>query len=362
MNKKKRNWITVLALTGIVLILVFWLVNYGMFLFFKPTSTETKQGEVLSVDSLEIVTQNLDIPWEIAFLPNGQMLVTERPGNLIIIDKDKKKIKVAGVKHIGEGGLMGLAVDPNFTENNFIYLYMTSESGERLENRVEKYKLENNELKDKQVIISGIPGARYHDGGEIVFGPDGALYVTTGDAGNEKSAQDLNYRGGKVLRIKDGGVEIYSYGHRNSQGLCFDNESRLWATEHGRSGVKSGMDELNLIGKGKNYGWPEIEGSERKDGMETPVINSGAKETWAPAGIACLPGKIIFSGLRGESLYVYNIASGETKAYLRKEIGRIRSVAVHEGYLYFSTSNRDGRGSPREEDDKVYRISVNQLV
>jgi len=362
MNKHKKNRIITVVLAGIILILAFWIMNYGMFLFFNPTSTQIKQEESLGEDDLEIVAQNLEIPWEIAFLPNGQMLVTERQGNLLIIGKDRKELRVTGVKHVGEGGLMGLAVDPNFTENNFIYLYMTTESGEGLENRIERYKLENNELKDRQVIISGIPGARYHDGGEIVFGPDSALYATTGDAGNEESAQDLNYLGGKILRIKEGEVEIYSYGHRNPQGLCFDQEERLWATEHGRSGVKSGMDELNLIEKGGNYGWPEIEGSERKEGMKTPIINSGADETWAPAGIACLPQGIVFSGLRGESLYVYNIATDEIKAHLRKEVGRIRAVTMHEGYLYFSTSNKDGRGSPGKGDDKIYRIFVDKIM
>jgi glucose/arabinose dehydrogenase len=185
------------------------------------------------------------------------------------------------VHHAGEGGLLGMALHPRFDEHHWIYLYLTTVSDGGAENRVERYTFENDRLSDKKIIIDKIPGANYHDGGRIAFSPDGYLYITTGDAGKSNLAQATDSLAGKILRVHDDGSipldnpfhnAVWSYGHRNSQGLAWDDRGRLWATEHGRSGILSGFDELNLIEKGKNYGWPVIQGDESREGMERPIV------------------------------------------------------------------------------------------
>ncbi|MCP6719049.1 MAG: PQQ-dependent sugar dehydrogenase [Patescibacteria group bacterium] len=346
--------------------------------FYKPTPTIIESGlqqseiepetELLQI---EVIAEDLRIPWELAFLPSGEILVTERPGTLQKIGKEKALITIEGVEHIGEGGLLGLTLHPNFVDNRWLYLYLTTEIGGGLMNRVERYHLEDNQLLDRTVIIENIPGALYHDGGRIAFGPDGLLYITTGDARNPSLAQDINSLAGKILRLKDdGGIPennpfgnaVYSFGHRNSQGLAWDDKGRLWATEHGRSGLLSGLDELNLIRKGENYGWPNIQGDESGQDMRKPVVQSGPDETWAPAGAAYLDGSIFFAGLRGESLYEAKISSEGTieslVVHLRGDFGRLRAVVLGpDGYLYITTSNTDGRGRIRIGDDKIIRIN-----
>lgn len=318
---------------------------------------------------IEIVAENLQIPWEIAFLPNGELLVTERPGRVLKIGADRQIYEIQGVRHVGEGGLLGMAIHPNFTNNSFVYLYLTSTSNGSIVNRVERYQLENDSLSGREVILQGIKGAPNHDGGRIEFGPDGYLYIATGDAQQPSLSQDTSSLNGKILRVRDNGSippdnpfgnAVYSYGHRNVQGLTWDSEGRLWATEHGRSGVLSGLDELNLIEPGKNYGWPEIQGDETRSGMETPVIHSGASVTWAPAGAEYLNNSIFFAGLRGATLYEAKL-SGTSVATLLKhfagDYGRLRAVRLGpDGYLYITTSNQDGRGRPNPGDDKIIRI------
>lgn len=339
---------------------------------FRPTQSAETPGisHVVEGKDIEVIADELRIPWDIAFLPDGSLLVTERPGLLRRIDGEtKKSILVGGVEHVGEGGLLGVALHPNFRQNQLVYLYFTTEGVDGLANRVERYRLEDDRLNNLEVIISDIPGAVYHDGGKIAFGPDGKLYITTGDAGDEDSAQALNSVAGKILRLNDDGsipsdnpfgTAVYSYGHRNSQGIAWDIQGNLWSTEHGRSGVRSGLDELNLIEPGNNYGWPVIQGDETLDGMQKPNAHSGPDVTWAPGGIAYLDGSLFFSGLRGESLYQV-ILDGtnivDIKAHFREEYGRLRAVQVGpDGYLYITTSNTDGRGTPQEGDDKIIKI------
>ena len=323
MKKKSIAWIVVLFL--IFLVMIFLFDNYS-----KQQQTNQLSGKT-EYQNFEIIAQELKIPWEIAFLPNGEILVTQREGRLVKIGKNKEKIiiSIPNVRHAGEGGLLGMVLHPYFEQNHFIYLYLTASSGSGTINRVERYLLDGNELKDKKVIIDNIPGASFHDGGRIAFGPDTLLYITTGDAGNSNLAQDKDSLAGKILRLKDDGAipednpfnnAVYSYGHRNSQGLAWDGNGNLWATEHGRSGALSGLDEINLIEKGANYGWPEIEGDEKKDGMKAPIINSGPDITWAPSGMAYLDGKLYFAGLRGEALYEATI-SGKS----------IKEIKVHNG-------------------------------
>ena len=333
----------------------------------KPTQSSATEEPNGGPDR-EVVADGLQIPWEILFLPDGKLLVSERPGRLLLIGTDRHAIEVSGVRHVGEGGLLGLAMHPDFERNGLLYLYLTSQENGQIVNRVERYLLDGASLSQREVILEGIRGASNHDGGRIAFGPDGFLYIGTGDAQQAQTAQDTNSLNGKILRIRDDGTipadnpfgnAVYSYGHRNVQGLAWDDQGRLWATEHGRSGVLSGLDELNLIERGKNYGWPEIQGDEQREGMVRPQIHSG-NETWAPSGAEYIGGTIYFAGLRGESLYEAKVEGGRVVAFSRQlqgEYGRLRSVRLGpDGYLYLLTSNRDGRGTPQNDDDRIIRI------
>ncbi len=299
-------------------------------------------------------------------------MFTERLGKVRIIDIKGNFSFVANisqVKHIGEGGLLGTAIHPDFKNNKYVYFYYTySSTGSDTLNRVVRFTFEDNTLLNEEIIVDAIPGAANHNGGRIKFGPDNFLYITTGDAQNPSLAQNTKSLAGKILRVTDEGKPasgnpfdnlVYSYGHRNSQGITWDEKGRLWATEHGRSGIQSGLDELNLIEKGKNYGWPIIQGDEIKEGMVTSVIHSGPNDTWAPAGAVFYDDRIFFGGLRGESFFEYKIADKSLKKHFQGEFGRIRDVILDpDRYLYITTSNRDGRGIPREGDDKIIKINI----
>ena len=345
--------------------------------FFGPSPPEglARGATVEAVEggAVETVATGLEVPWEIAFLPGGDLLVTERPGRLVRLGPDGARrwsVTVPGVREVGEGGLMGLALHPDFAENRRIYVMLTGEGpGGGLQNRVERYRLEDGALEDRTVVVDAIPGARFHDGGRIAFGPDGFLYVTTGDATDAGRAQGRSSLAGKILRVTDEGApapgnpfgdRIHSWGHRNPQGLAWDGEGRLWATEHGRSGMRSGLDELNLVEAGENYGWPAIEGDETAAGMVAPVIHSGPDVTWAPAGLAHLDGRLFFVGLRGQALYETRIRgerATEPRVHFFGDFGRLRVARVGpDGALWLATSNRDGRGRVRQGDDRIVRV------
>ncbi len=333
------------------------------------TKIVPKTVEELNLSNIEVVAKNLTVPWEVAFLPSGEMLVTQRTGELLKIGTDTKIVaEIEGVTHVGEGGLLGLALHPAFKQNNYIYLYFTSTVNNKITNRVERYKLENDALAEKKVILQGINGAANHDGGRLAFGPDNLLYITTGDAQEEGSAQDKNSLSGKILRVTDEGRipssnpfgnAVYSLGHRNPQGLAWDKEGRLWSSEHGPSGLGSGFDEINLIEAGSNYGWPLVKGDEAKEGFILPTLHSGSRDTWAPSGLAYKDGSLFFAGLRGEALYQAKLLeSGKLSLseHFKGQFGRIRAVVVGpDGNLYFSTSNTDGRGNPSNDDDQIVK-------
>ena len=328
-----------------------------------PTSSDTRQI------SREVVMEGLNIPWEIVFLPaspGGEMLITERPGNLLLVGKDRRKIAVQGVVHKGEGGLLGLAVHPKFPENHFVYLYLTYRRDSGLMNRVERYKLEGDQLSERLVVLDGILGSSNHDGGRIAFGPDYYLYIGTGDAENQKLAQDTKSLNGKILRVTEDGAmpsgnpfgnAVYSYGHRNVQGLAWDEKGQLWATEHGPSGLQTGFDELNRIEKGKNYGWPD-RADRQKEGTEKPVVHSG-EDTWAPSGAVFYNDSVLFAGLAGEAIYQYKISSSQLTTHFKGEFGRIRMITRGpDGQFYILTNNTDGRGNPKDGDDKLIRLGA----
>jgi len=323
---------------------------------------------------VETISENLSIPWSIDFANDGRIFFSERTGTLQVIDGDVQKqildLNVGG----GEGGMLGIALDPDFESNHYIYIYYTYNELLSTKNKLVRYVESNNSLSEDKILLDDIPGASYHDGGRIKFGPDDKLYITTGDAGDPSLSQRLDSVAGKILRINSDGTiptdnpfpnsAVYSYGHRNPQGIDWDKSGVLIGTEHGQSA----HDEINLIEPGKNYGWPDVIGDEIKDGMTNPLLHSG-DDTWAPSGgsfyygdITQWNGLFFVASLRGQHLLAiefdskYNVISFE-KLFLG-EYGRLRDVVSGPDGLYVLTSNQDGRGSPTENDDRILRITT----
>lgn len=333
----------------------------------KPNSSNKNN------ERTEVITTNLEVVWGIAFLPDGTMLFTERSGRVRMIDTNgnlqTRPIAQINVVQRSESGLHGIAIHPEFESNKFVYLYYTYGSNtNQVLNRVSRYVFENNTLQNEKVIVDAIPGAPNHDGGRIKFGPDNYLYIATGDAQEPSLSQNTNSLAGKILRVTDDGQPppgnpfnnlVYTYGHRNPQGLAWDEQGQLWETEHGSSAT----DEFNKLESGANYGWPEIRGDETRSGMKSPILQSGS-DTWAPAGMAYHNGSLFFTGLRGQALYEVKNANSnpELVTHFKEEFGRIREVVVGpDNMLYIGTSNRDGRGPLFPEDDKIIRVNPSKL-
>lgn len=352
--------------------------------------------EAADVPDVETIASGLAVPWGLDFLPAGNLLMTERDGTLLELSPDgeiQEEVSVPGSTARGESGLLGLAVHPDFADNNWIYLYQTTDAESELQNKVLRFVYEAGELSDRTVILDGILGAPYHDGGRIAFGPDDFLYIATGDATEPGLAQRTDNLEGKILRVSDDGSipddnpfgnAVFSYGHRNPQGLAWDDSGRLFITEHGRSGARSGLDEVNLIRAGSNYGWPYLEGDETCDqdnlyspawpddecSAVGPMVHSGPDITWAPASAAIVSNRLFFGGLRGQALYAATITDSGTelvvtdvRSHFKGEYGRIRTVAVDPTgeFLYLTTSNRDGRGNPTSDDDRIIRVKLSAL-
>ena len=329
--------------------------------------------------SVETVHKNLDVPWSVDWLPDGTMLFTERGGNLWVSDNSSPKLILSLETGGIEGGLLGLAVDPNFESNNYIYLYYTYSEFFTLLNKVVRYQYIDNIISDETILLDRIPGGHVHDGGRIQFGPDEKLYITTGDAGISSLSQDVDSLAGKILRINSDGTipddnpwtdsPVYSIGHRNPQGIDWDTFGNLIATEHGPSGFESGHDEINIIVRGANYGWPNIIGDESADGMRNPVYHT-SQNTWAPSGaefydddaIPLWTGKYFVAALYSRHLHMFDLNATDGTisshtALFQNEFGRLRDVQTGpDGYLYLLTSNREGRGSPSPDDDRILRI------
>ena len=372
------------------------LFSLSLTMFFEKSYAEEFNYDI------EIVAENLNIPWAIDFAPDGRIFFTERSGGetagttregaIRIIENGNLLDEPALILTVErrEGGVLGLALDPNFDENQYVYVYYTKKFApfpkdflsEKF-NRLSRFIEIDNKLENEKILIDKIPGSHTHDGGRISFGPDGKLYATTGDIKIPELSQDLNSLAGKILRINSDGTipednpfensPIFSYGHRNPQGLDWEKSTgKLVSTEHGPSGEYGwqGRDEINVIESGKNYGWPNISGDMSDDKYVSPLYQTGQEMTLAPSGASFYnsdkypewQGKLFVATLAGKHLRILDLDLEKNivksnKIFLNDSFGRLRDVVEGpDGNLYILTSNQDGRGNPQPNDDRILKI------
>ena len=341
--------------------------------------------ELIVIDSIndlpfdiEIIAEDLIVPWATALSEDGRLFFTERPGrvrvieNGILMEQPVITLEPPFVSK-GESGLLGIALDPDFIQNHYIYIMYTYEDGMQMYNRIVRLKEENNQAVIDSILLDRIPGRMSHNGGRLKIGPDQKLYITTGDAGYRMDAQSLESLVGKILRVNlDGSIPsdnpfenspIYSYGHRNSQGITWNSNGIMYASEHGQSAY----DEINIIEPGVNYGWPLLQGNETAEGYEEPILHSG-EITWAPSGITYIDqgpwqGKLLVATLRGRQLLVITLTEDgrsvyDIESWFLGEFGRLREVMqAKDGTIYLTTSNQDGRAIPRDGDDIIIKLT-----
>jgi glucose/arabinose dehydrogenase len=337
---------------------------------------------------VEVVASGLEVPWAFAWLPNGDMLFTERPGRVRIIEKGKLRSEpvftVPDVEPSSESGLMDISLHLAFVSNGFVYLgYSYNQDGKHV--KVVRYKYQDGKFTDARTIIDNIPGAPNHAGLRCRFGPDGKLYIATGDSTDWNLAQRLDSLAGKILRLNDDGTvpqdnpfvglktaraEIWTYGNRNPQGLAWQPASGLlFETEHGPSSFEGrgmGGDEVNIIERGKNYGWPDIHHTQTRQGMESPLLEytpacaPASGMFYNGAALPDLKGNFLFGCLGGTRIISVKLDGRKVVSQenlFQGTYGRIREMEEGpDGFIYFSTSNRDGRGSPAKDDDRIMRI------
>ncbi|MEX1996747.1 MAG: PQQ-dependent sugar dehydrogenase [Nitrosopumilaceae archaeon] len=331
----------------------------------EPTTNATK------TKSVEVVATNLQKPWAMDF-SDTRIFFTEKVGRIRVIDLDivlEEPLANLRVADVIDGGLLGLALHPDFANNHYLYVFYTYAEDGKLWNKVIRITEAGNKLADAVVILDKIPGAEFDNGGVIKFGPDEKLYIATGDATDEHSAQDLQSLSGKILRLNDDGTipsdnpfqdsPVFSFGHRNPQGMAWDKSGDLYITEHG----PAKNDEINLVKAGQNFGWPEQECLGNEEFLAALICYNPSLE---PAGIVFyssnkleLGNDLIMASLRGNNLYQLTIENGTitSEKSILGGVGRIRDVNEGpDGYLYIITGNTDGRGFPDKTDDKLIRI------
>ena len=316
-----------------------------------------------------VLARNLAVPWAIAFLPGGDALVTERDSARLLRVTPQGRVStvgtVPGVEPSGEGGLLGVAVSPSFDRDRLVYVYFSTAT----DNRIMRFRYPGDGIGPMRIeldgVVTGIPRAAIHNGGRLTFGPDGMLWATTGEHGEPGISQDRDSLGGKILRMTpDGrpapgnpfGTLVWTYGHRNVQGVAWDSAGRMYASELGQNR----FDEINRIQKGHNYGWPVIEGAGHDAAYTDPEVTWPTEEA-SPSGTAIAAGSLWVAALRGERLWQVPLdrtgALGLPTAHFTGEFGRLREVVrAPDGSLWFTTSNRDGRGNPGSDDDMILVI------
>jgi glucose/arabinose dehydrogenase len=361
-DKKTRILAIIAAITASILIIT---SPSGSIVIPKPNASST------GTDAVQIITTNLQKPWALTF-GNDKIFFTEKVGKLRVIDNGllvNDSVADFHVADITDAGLLGITTHPDFIKNHLIYVYYTYKEGDKLWNKVLQVTEYHNKIVDAKVILDKIPGAEFDDGGVIKFGPDKKLYIGTGDATDENASQDLTSLAGKILRLNDNGSipddnpypnsPVYSLGHRNPQGLAWDNEQNLYETEEG----PTKNDEINLVQKGKNYGWPSQECSGSKEYQNSLSCYNISVEpagiTYYNSGKLDLKNSLILATLRGNILYQLSVNDGNIKSQkiMLDGLGRIRDVEVGpDGYLYILTGNTGGEGFPDKKDDKLLRI------
>ncbi|WP_229692030.1 PQQ-dependent sugar dehydrogenase [Paenibacillus radicis (ex Gao et al. 2016)] len=328
-----------------------------------PIEENGNRGE--SQPGFTVLAEKLKVPWALDF-DKDTAYITERGGTIVKLEGKKLTRETVELSKPlfaeGEGGLLGFALAADFPKSKRAYAYHTYKENDAVVNRVVVLEHTSKGWKEVQSLLEGIPGYFNHNGGRIALGPDGKLYVTTGDSDHPELAQDLNSLAGKILRLNvDGSVPkdnpfpgsyVYSYGHRNPQGIAWNKAGEMYSTEHGPSGDPGGHDEVNRIIAGGNYGWPDIIGDAEKEGMIVPLYHTG-DIALAPSGAAFDDnGKLLFAVLRGEGLYRFDPQTNGVVQVLSGQ-GRMRDVKVKDGQVYILTNNTDGRGTPSKEDDRL---------
>lgn len=347
----------------------------------KSRSLKVKQMSSRKIPyEIEVIAEKLNVPWAIDISNDGKIYFTERPGTIRVIENGvlnpNPLITFAyPFTSQSEGGLMGLALDPNYARNRYMYvMYSYLENNNHIFNRVVRLIERNGSASIDKILLDRIPGNQYHNGGRIKIGPDRKLYITTGDAQAQSLSQDISSLAGKILRIELSGnipidnpslhSPVYSLGHRNPQGIAWGFTNKLYASEHGQSA----HDEINIIVPEGNYGWPLVKGYEDSNTIkvEKPLIHSG-EDTWAPSGITFInqgpwKNKLLVTALNGQRLLLISLNEDGTsvtniESFFNNEYGRLRDVVQgRDGSIYIATSNRDGRGNPDESDDKIIRL------
>jgi glucose/arabinose dehydrogenase len=349
----------------------------------RPQLVEDEMQPEPPAVAVSTYVDDLDTPWSLVFLPDGRGLVSERPGRIRLIDHGRA-LPVGFVESVqgGEAGLMGLALHPQFPQKPYVYAMHTYRDGNRVTNRVIRLIFDGVQTRFDRVILAGLPAGRAHDGGRIAFGPDGYLYIGTGETFEAELAQDMSSLGGKVLRVTDEGAvppdnpfpgsPIYTLGHRNVQGLAWDpHTGELFESEHGPSGELGvhAWDEINVLQPGRNYGWPRVVGAAGRPEYVDPIVAWPGLSA-PPGGITFWKGDLYVPTLRSQALIRIHVEKQggvwQVQGVYRwfafnhndGRFGRLRDAVVGpDAALYVLTSNRDGRGRPREGDDRILRIA-----